>query len=125
MKWALLLLLAFPAFADQAKAPDMSPPDTWVKRDTATLRVLNKIESSVQQITLRVGEHVQVGPLTIALAGCDVRPPDLPQDATAHLTITDAQSPAATLFDGWMLQKEPGLNMLEHPVYDVQLAGCS
>jgi hypothetical protein len=85
---------------------------------------MDKLDSTVQAVTLDVGAQTTFKSLTIKLTGCFVRPPDLPADAAAHLQITDSRD-GAPGFDGWMLQKEPGMNMLEHPVYDVQLAGCS
>ena len=30
----------------------------------------------------------------------------------------------AGYFSGWMLAESPGLNAVEHPVYDVWLIGC-
>ena len=120
---ALALLAAAPALAEEIKPPDMSPPDAWQARQKATLRVMDKIDSTTQELTLGVGGEAKFKSLTIKLTGCFVRPPDLPADAAAHLTITDSRE-GAPGFDGWMLQKEPGLNMLEHPVYDVQLASC-
>jgi hypothetical protein len=126
MKRVLLVLccLAAPAMAaEEIPPPKLSPPDTWVPHPGATIRVLNKIDSTVQTIHLTENTPVQVQYLTIKLSACFVRPPDLRPDATAHLTITDSR-PDAPGFDGWMLQQEPSLNMLEHPVYDVQLVGC-
>lgn len=117
-----LLVLASAARADDK--PEISPPDTWLPRKQATLRILDKIESTVQQITVTVGDTAQVGPLAITVSGCFVRPNDLPADATAHLTIRDSQQ-NAQIFDAWILKEEPGINMLEHPVFDVQLAGCA
>jgi hypothetical protein len=122
-----------PPPADQAPAPpadvpapkqEMSPPDSWQPRTQATLRVMNKIDSTVQTLSVPVGGSVKYESLSIRVSGCYVRPPDLPADAAAHLTITDAR-PGQPGFDAWMLKNEPALNMLEHPVYDVQLAGCA
>ncbi len=101
----------------------MSPPDSWLPRKGGTLRLLNKIDATVETLHLVVGQPATYAALRLTLQACFVRPPDLPADATAHLTITD-QSQAAPDFDGWVLAKEPGLNMLEHPVYDAQLVGC-
>jgi hypothetical protein len=109
---------------DHPKGQDLSPPDAWLPRGAGTLRVMNKIDSTVQTLSVPVGGSVTFGSLTIKMSGCFVRPPDLPADATAHLTITDRR-PDQPGFDAWMLQKEPALNMLEHPVYDVQLVGCA
>jgi hypothetical protein len=107
----------------EPKKQDISPPDAWVPRTQATLRVMNKIDSTVQTLSVPVGGSTTYQSLTIKLSGCFVRPPDLPDDATAHLTITDSR-PDQPGFDAWMLKNEPALNMLQHPVYDVQLAGC-
>ena len=120
----VLLLAALPAAATEIPPPDLSPPDTWQPAKAAIVRVMNKIDSTVQPVTIAVGASVTIQSLTIKLTGCYVRPPDLPADATAHLTITDSL-PGQPGFDGWILKNEPGLNMLEHPVYDVQLAGCA
>lgn len=121
---ALALTLLVAAWGEAPKTPDMSPPDAWEKRQTASFRVMNKIDSTVQLVSVNAGTELHIQSLTLRLAGCYVRPPDVPADAAAHVTITDARD-AAHGFDGWMLQEEPALNMLEHPVYDVQLAGCS
>jgi len=124
-----LLLLAglvacMPAAADEIPPPKLSPPDAWQPAKSAIVRVLNKIDSTVEPVTIAVGSTITVQSLTIKLTGCFVRPPDLPADATAHLTITDTRA-GQPGFDGWMMKNEPGLNMLQHPVYDVQLAGCA
>jgi hypothetical protein len=127
MKRLLILAMLLPVSALAAEpvpSPTISPPDTWVPKADAIVRVLNKIDSTVQEITLKPGEVVQVQSLSLALKGCFVRPDDLPQDATAHLQIDDNR-PGAQSFDGWILKNEPSLNMLEHPVYDVQLVGCA
>jgi hypothetical protein len=123
---AALCLLAFvPARgAEEIKPPDLSPPDTWLPKQQGSVRVMNKIDSTVQVVTLHVGETVTYQSLSLTLAGCFVRPQDLPDDAAAHLKIVDHR-PDAPGFDGWMLKREPSLNMLQHPVYDVQLAGCA
>jgi len=125
---ALSLLSAWPVLApaagsEEIKPPDMSPPDTWLPRQSGSVRVMNKIDSTVQTVTLKVGETATYQSLSLSLSGCFVRPDDLPADAAAHLKIVDSR-PDAPGFDGWMLKREPSLNMLQHPVYDVQLAGC-
>ena len=120
----LLAALAATAGAGEIKPPDLSPPDAWQPRQSGTFRVMNKIDSTVSAVTIGVGAQIRFQSLTLKLTGCFVRPPDLPSDAAAHLTITDTRDGTPD-FDGWMLKKEPALNMLEHPVYDVQLASCT
>jgi hypothetical protein len=111
------------AASEEVKPPDITPPDTWVPRTQGSVRVMNKIDSTVQLVTLQVGQTVTYQSLALSLSGCFVRPDDLPADAAAHLRIVD-NHPDAPGFDGWMLKREPSLNMLQNPVYDVQLAGC-
>ena len=110
--------------AEPVTPPAVSPPDTWVAKTSAVIRVLNKIDSTVQELTLKQGETQQVQSLSLSMEGCFIRPDDLPQDSTAHLKIADTR-PGTPAFDGWILKNEPSLNMLEHPVYDVQLVGCA
>ena len=121
---ALLAVLAFGrSRAETVQPPDISPPDTWQPRQSGTVRVLNKIDSTLKSLTLHTGETAHLQSLSITLVACAVRPPDLPADAAAHLAVADSR-PDAPGFDGWILQNEPAANMLEHPVYDIQLAGC-
>ena len=124
-KQALLFLcVAFPALAEPVTPPEISPPDTWQPRQSGTLRLLNKLDSTTNTLTMHVGETQRVESLSITLKACDVRPPDLPQDATAQLTVVDSRE-GAPGFDGWILANEPAAAMLEHPVYDIRLAGCA
>ena len=119
-----LAWLSLPALAsEEVKPPDLSPPDTWLPVQGGSVRVMNKINSTVELVKLRVGQTLNYQSLTLSLSGCFVRPPDLPEDAAARLKIIDNR-PDTPRFDGWMLKREPSLNMLQHPVYDVQLAGC-
>lgn len=118
-----VLCVAASALGQEVKPPDLSPPDSWEPRQTGTLRIMNKIDSTVQELTLHTGQTVQYESLSVTLTACFVRPPDLPADAAARLTIIDSR-PETPRFSGWMLKREPALNMLEHPVYDVQLVGC-
>ena len=122
---ALLLGLTAPALAGETmEPPAISPPDSWVPRQAGTLRVLNKLDSTVTVLTLRLGETKVLQTLSITLKACAIRPEDLPQDATAELNVVDSRENAPG-FQGWILANEPAAAMLEHPVYDIQLAGCA
>ena len=121
---AALCLASFAAHADTATAPNLPPPDSWTPRQSGTLRVLNKLDSTVQTLDLHVGQTAKLQTLSITLRACQVRPDGLPEDATAQLSVVDSRE-GQPGFEGWILEKEPSLNMLEHPVYDIQLAGCT
>jgi hypothetical protein len=88
------------------------------------LQVLDKVNAQTTTLTVKVGQSATYGSLTIAVQACLVRPPDMSQDATAFLTITDSH-PDQPGFKGWMLKSDPSLSMLEHPLYDVRVVGCA
>ncbi len=121
---ATLCLASFAAQAETATAPILPPPDSWTPRQSGTLRVLNKLDSTVQTLNLHVGETARLQSLSITLRACQIRPDGLPEDATAELSVVDSHE-GEPGFEGWILEKEPSLHMLEHPVYDIQLKGCS
>jgi hypothetical protein len=88
------------------------------------LQALDKVNAQTATLTVKVGQTATFGSLSIAVQACVVRPPDMPQDAAAFLTITDSH-PDEPGFKGWMLKSDPSLSMLEHPLYDVRVAGCA
>ncbi|HET9018509.1 MAG TPA: DUF2155 domain-containing protein [Acetobacteraceae bacterium] len=113
-----------PPSPDAAPQPETPPPPAWLPRPAARLILLDKISAQPRAVTVKVGQSVGFGALTIAVRACQVRPPDVPQDATAFLDITDGHA-GMPGFHGWMFADEPAANMLEHPVYDVRVAGCT
>jgi len=88
------------------------------------LQVLDKVNAQTTALTVKVGQTGSYASLSIAVQACVVRPPDLPQDAAAFLTITDSH-PDQPGFKGWILKSDPSLAMLEHPLYDVRVVGCT
>ena len=109
--------------AGQPPVPAPPLPNTWLPRGIADLVALDKVTARTTPITLHVGQTATFGSLTIVVRACNVRPPDQPADATAFLDITDSH--ASTLqFHGWMVVSAPYVSVLQHPIYDVRLAGC-
>ncbi len=100
---------------------------TFVDRDEAVLQGLDKITARVSEMTVRVGETAQFGRLLIEVKACRVRPPEEPPEAAAFLEITDLgrrESRSSQAFRGWMFASSPAVSAMEHPVYDIWLAGC-
>lgn len=124
---ALLIALAAGALPGVAHAqpagPPTSQPDAWQPRNTAELTVLDKVRAQPSPLSVRVGQSVLFGSLTITVRGCVVRPPDLPQDSAAFLEVADSRTGSAG-FRGWMLAGAPGLSQMEHPIYDLRVTAC-
>ena len=100
---------------------------TFIDRDVAVLQALDKITARVSEMTVRVGETTQFGRLLVEVKACRVRPPEEPPEAAVFLEVTDLghrETRASQVFRGWMFASSPALSAMEHPVYDLWLAGC-
>ncbi len=123
---AAVALLPLAARAQDAVAPPAAPAapaPAWVARSTADLTALDKVSAKTMPLAIAVGGHAAFGTLTIAVRACEVRPPELASDATAFVDVTDA-NPGAPQFHGWLVRSAPAVSALQHPLYDLRLAGC-
>lgn len=100
---------------------------TFIDREVAVLQALDKITARVSKMTVRVGETAQFGQLLVEVKACRVRPPEEPPEAAAFLEVTDLgrrETRSNQAFYGWMFASSPAVSAMEHPVYDIWLAGC-
>ena len=102
----------------------MERPNTWLPANTVKIQALDKVNAQAATLTIKVGGSATFGSLTILAKACVVRPTDQPADAAAFLAITDSH-PDAPGFNGWMLRGEPSVSMMEHPIYDLRVSGCT
>jgi len=109
-----------------AAAGGASAQPGWVPERVAELQALDKVTARVSTMRVPVNRPEQFGSLTITVQACNARPPDEVPDSAAWLEITDSRAPAngAAVFRGWMFANAPGVNMLQHPVYDIRLMDC-
>ena len=113
----------------QGQTPPVVPPttfdrpNTWTPASVAKLVALDKVNAQATELTIKVGQSASFESLTITVKACVIRPPDQPADAAVYLHVTDSH-PDSPGFDGWMLEDEPSVSMLQHPIYDIRLAGC-
>ena len=117
----MMLLLAWPAFA---QAPPAAPTgEVWLPRPGVELTGLDKITARSSPVAGKIGQPMKFGTLSVTVRSCIVRGPDQPADQAAFLDVTDSRDPSFG-FHGWMLLSSPGVSVVEHPVYDLRLAGC-
>ena len=59
-------------------------------------------------------------------ASAEAVPPEEPPESTAYINISEIRPGENNkkAFDGWMFASSPGLNPLEHPVYDIWVLKC-
>lgn len=102
----------------------MERPNTWLPATLVKLQALDKVNAQTAALTIKVGESASFGSLTITAKACVVRPSDQPADAAAFLTVTDSHADSQG-FTGWMLEDEPSVSMMENPIYDLRVTGCT
>jgi hypothetical protein len=118
---------------------------TFVQKNKATLRALDKITGRSTDIEVKVGEPVVFGSLKVELKACYQTPAEEVPESAAFLKIHSTQPVAVEtmeaavdagevetvgddnpeLFSGWMYASSPGLSALEHPVYDIWVIRCT
>jgi hypothetical protein len=115
-------------------APDKPPvPLTRTRSGVAILQALDKVTAETIRFEAPVGQPVRYKTLVFTVRACETTAPDEPvQDFAAYLTV-DSQPvpvagrgvpPARQMFRGWMFAGSPGLNPLQHPVYDAWVIAC-
>lgn len=87
---------------------------------------LDKITGRIIQFDVYVDETVQFGALQVTPRACYTRPETERQQITAFVEVDEItlERKVRRIFTGWMFASSPGLNAVEHGVYDVWLAGC-
>jgi hypothetical protein len=107
-------MCASPAAADKISHP------------TAVFSGLDKITGRIISFEVATNETVQFGSLQITERACYTRPAtEAPQTVTfAQVDEIDAKKQYKRIFSGWMFAASPGLNGIEHPVYDIWLTDC-
>ncbi len=125
MRQKRAVLRAGVAILALALALSMAKADKF-KNPTAVFAGLDKITGRIITFEAVVDETVQFGTLQITPKICYSRPVDELQQTTTFLEVEEAMgnNRFRKLFSGWMFAASPGLNAIEHPVYDVWLTEC-
>lgn len=112
------------------------PTESTQKRprfDIAIVQALDKVTAETVRFEAPVGQPVRYKSIVITVKACEQSASDEPQDDSIAFMTIDSQpraapgrpTPAARqVFKGWMYASSPGLNPLQHPVYDVWMVTC-
>lgn len=105
-------------------APPPAPPQGGTE---LLLRGLEKITGRPTNITAPIGKPVRFATLTITARYCYSTPQSETPETTAFVQIDDHRpdQPSRRVFSGWMYGSTPGLNGVEHPLYDVWVISCN
>jgi hypothetical protein len=117
------LLLAPHAAAAQS-AREARPPR--IENGVAVFAGLDKVTARIAKLEIKLGETRRFGALEVTPRACFSRPPTEPPWTSTFVEVDEIMLAGnrQRIFSGWMFAESPGLNAVEHPVFDVWLTGC-
>ena len=119
------------ADAETPKAPEA--PQRRPRYDVAVIQALDKVTAESLRFEAAVGHPVRYKTLIFTVRACERSAPDEPSEDSAAFVEVLSQPraepgrpvlPPKQAYKGWMYASSPGLNPLEHPVYDAWLITC-
>jgi hypothetical protein len=109
-------LACFPALAEAGR----------IANPIAVFNGLDKITGVTTIFEIAIGEQKRFGGLIVKPDVCYSRPVTEEPKTTSFVEVDEIEAgdKLKRLFSGWMFAESPGLNAVEHPIYDVWLTGC-
>lgn len=97
-----------------------------ISNPVAVFTGLDKITARIVTFDVYIDETVQFGTLQVTPRACYTRPETEVQKTTSYVEVNEVTltKEVKPIFGGWMFAASPGLNAIEHPVYDVWLEDC-
>lgn len=119
MRRLLSIIAALAALAHPAAAGRIANP-------IAVFNGLDKITGITTTFEIAIGQERRFGGLIVKPDVCYSRPPTEEPKTTSFVQVDEVEADNARkrIFSGWMFAESPGLNAVEHPIYDVWLTGC-
>lgn len=119
----------FRPFALAAVAVFLLPGAAHAERISNPIAVftgLDKITGITTTFETKVGEAKQFGGLIVKADVCYSRSATEEPKTTSFVEVDEVQldDSLKRVFSGWMFAQSPGLNAVEHPIYDVWLINC-
>jgi hypothetical protein len=110
-----LLVLVAPAAAQR------------VENSVAVFAALDKVTAKISKLEVPLNQTATFGALKVTPRVCYTRAPTEPPKTTTFVEVEETQldGKEKRIFTGWMFADSPGLNAVEHPVFDVWLTDCS
>lgn len=98
-----------------------------IENSKAVFAALDKVTARISKLEIGLGETVQFGALKVTPRACYSRAPTEPPKTSTFVEIDEILLDGKTqrIFAGWMFAENPGLNAVEHPVFDVWLTDCA
>ncbi|WP_160004559.1 DUF2155 domain-containing protein [Rhizobium sp. 18055] len=97
-----------------------------IDNPVAVFSGLDKITGRITTFDVYVNETVQFGALQVTPKACYSRDQTEVQKIDGFVEVDEItlDRKIRRIFTGWMFADSPGLNAVEHPIYDVWLKDC-
>ena len=117
----LLAILLLPL----AMAPALAQSGR-ISNPIAVFAGLDKITGVTTTFEIPIGEERRFGALIVKPNACYSRPVTEEPKTTSFVEVNqvEMEKTRRRIFSGWMFAESPGLNAVEHAIYDVWLTGC-
>ena len=104
----------------------VEPPPHKIANPTAVFAGLDKITGRIITFDVAINETVRFGALEVTPRACYSRPPTEAPSTDGFIEVDELtlQGEVKRIFSGWMFAASPGLNAVEHSIYDVWLTDC-
>ena len=99
-----------------------------VENGVAVFSALDKVTARISKFEVPLNTTIKFGALKVTPRVCYSRPPTEQPKTTSFVEVDEIDEAhdqsVKRLFTGWMFAESPGLNAVEHPVFDVWLTDC-
>jgi hypothetical protein len=101
---------------------------TPVAERSAVIGFLNKRNGASRDVVLKPGQATRLGDAVIRLRACEKTAPWEVEQYTGaflQLDVRGTDDEWRRVFSGWTFKERPGLNVVQHPIYDVWVKSCT
>ena len=98
-----------------------------IENSVAVFAALDKVTAKISRLEVPLNQTATFGALKVTPRVCYSRAPTEPPKTTTFVEVDETQldGKEKRIFTGWMFADSPGLNAVEHPVFDVWLTDCT
>jgi hypothetical protein len=125
-----------PASSAPARPSGPRPPPVPMQRPkfgVAIIQALDKVTAETERFEVPLNTPIRYKTLIFTVQACETTASDEDSiDAVAHVEVISqpkapeggSAPPARQVFKGWMFANAPGVDLLQHPIYDAWLIAC-
>lgn len=124
LKQSLVVVLAVCAVV--ISSVDADAQNRRIENAVAVFSALDKVTATIEKLEVPIGETTAFAALKVTPRVCLTSPATDQPKTTSFVQVEETQLDGSEtrIFSGWMFAESPGLNAVEHPVFDVWLTGC-